>query len=293
MMVTVCSTRKPARHDGQGVDERHGKHPQRDHRRHQGIVALGDGDELPGDEQAEHHAAVVAHEDAGAVLAAKTQVEPQKAGHAAEQRHGDEVTAAVARAQGDERELGERAGGDGARQAVDAVDHVERVDAADHAEHGEGHGDDAEADGAEKEGVAEIGKHHAAAIDHDEGKPGLDDEADAGAELPAVVGQAHRPHDERAHGERDPGERLCGQHPQQQARHQQQRGEHAKAADVGGAVVMLLVLAGVVDETDVRREVQHGSNDRRRQRRSQDEYKQAPHGDSSLYRCCACRLRGR
>ena len=73
----------------------------------------------------------------------------------------------------------------------------------------------------------------------------------------------------------------------------QQRGENAKAADVGGAVVMLFVLAGVVDETDVRREVQHGSNDRRRQRRSQDEYKQAPHGDSSLYRCCACRLRGR
>lgn len=171
----------------------------------------------------------------------------------------------ASRTQGDERDQGKRAGSHGAGQAVDAVDHVEGVDAADHAEHGEGHGDDAERQRADEQGVAEVDEHDAAAVDHEQGQPGLDDEADAGAELPAVVREAHAPHDQRAHCKRGPGQGLRGQQPQQHAHGQQQRGEHAEATHEGGAVHMLLVFARVVDETDMGSEAQHAADDGGRQ----------------------------
>lgn len=189
-----------AEHDAEGVDQRQREDPQRHDRRHQRIRPLGDGDEQPAQQQAERHAAVVAHEDAGAELVAEAQVEPQEAEHAAEQAEREQEGGAVAAQAGDQGDEDEGAGSDGAREAIDAVDHVERVDAADGAEDGEGHGcGEAHGDRADEEGVADVGEHHPAAVDHEQREPGLDDEADARRELPAVVGQADAEHDHAAH----------------------------------------------------------------------------------------------
>ena len=218
---------------------------------------LREGDEQPDDDEAQHHAAVVAHEGAGAVLLAVTQVEPQKAPHPAQHCHRQQMRGAAARNPGEQRHQYQRAGGDCARQAIDAVDHVLRVDTADGGKYGKGHGQCPQRDVPHKHQIAQAGQRHTTAVHHQKGQRGLHHQTNPKAELPAVIRQANQEHDHAAHQQRQPRHTLPRVVNEQGHNGHQQRGHDPKATDKGRDVFVLLVLAGVIDQPDAWRQANH------------------------------------
>jgi hypothetical protein len=143
---------------------------------HRRLATLRQGNQQPGKDETEEHAAVVAEKDARARISRVAQVEEQEAHDSTHQGHGHQEVGRVAASLGDDGNERQADETHRTRQPVDPVDHVDRVDQTDGRENGDRHAEPAEIDRNSRQQFTERSHLHAADEHHRQRDESLHDE---------------------------------------------------------------------------------------------------------------------